>query len=544
MTLVAHISPKLFRMVFAVVILVFGCKAALGNTIVLPDTNFRNVLLANYPSVMSGNNLDIAAANSFPYDLFLNNANISDLTGIEYFTSVFKIDASANNLTTLPDLSGNTNLKYLYLNYNKLSDVGFLVNNTNLHQIQLFNNQLTHFPALPGFTQLQQLFLSNNKISTIDDVSSLVNLLDLQIGNNLLDSLPDLSKNTNLLSLHFHKNKIKDVSDLMYLPKLETVYCWSNEIADLSAINNNTTLKTLVAFDNNLKELPILSNKAGLNTLEIAKNQLTFQDLLPLVELPLTTFSYAPQDSVGVTVTDSVRALNELFMEFKEDPNVLTNTYIWYKNGMQISSSVAKSLFISALSLSDSGTYTVQVTNSNLPLLTIHHKPWKISVLLCMDLISYGYKILSKDCNNGTELQAEVLLEGAKPPLTYVLKSLSGKDSVYNASDIIADIPAGEYKLEVIDQRNCKILADPELTIYNPSGCNPVLTPLNGSQESTYFIEGKGEVRIIDMKGKVIRTLSAPAVWDGTTSEGNLADAGYYVITLNNKKLTNISVLR
>ena len=61
---------------------------------------------------------------------------------------------------------------------------------------------------------------------------------------------------------------------------------------------------------------------------------------------------------------------------------------------------------------------------------------------------------------------------------------------------------------------------------------------------NSYFIEQDGIAKVLDMEGNVVRQLIAPAVWDGTKSDGNLADAGYYVILLNDKKLTNITVIR
>lgn len=539
-----YILKKVLRLILSVFILLMGSNA-MGQTVDLPDTNFRNALLTWYPSVMSGDQLDVTAANSFTPDLILRNVNISDLAGIEHFTSVFKIDASGNNLTSLPDLSANTNLEYLYLNNNQLTDISFMLNNRNLLQLQLFNNQLTYFPALPGFVRLQQLFLSNNKITSIEDVSNLTNLSDLQIGNNMLTSLPDLSQNTNLVSLHFHQNNISDISDLIYLSKLKDLYCWNTNITDLNSLNDNTSLQVLVTFGNELSNLPLLSNKPGLTTVEVADNQLTFEDLLPLTDLTsLTTFTYAPQDSVGVKSAFSIRALNPLQLKILEDAGVSSNIFFWYKNGTQVFSSFSSVLTIQSSSPADSGEYSASITNPALPLLTLHHRPWKITVLPCMEITSYGYRILSKDCDAGTTLQTEIIADGAQAPLSYILNSITGDDSISSASDIIPDIPAGAYKLSIRDQRGCQLSADTNLTIYNTSGCSPVIAPVSNSHESSYFIEGTGEVKILDMKGKVIRTLQAPAVWDGTTSEGNLADAGYYVITLNNKKLTNISVLR
>ena len=61
---------------------------------------------------------------------------------------------------------------------------------------------------------------------------------------------------------------------------------------------------------------------------------------------------------------------------------------------------------------------------------------------------------------------------------------------------------------------------------------------------SSYFIEQTGTAKIIDIEGKTIMQLTTPAVWYGTKTDGSFADAGYYVIIVNNKKVTNITVIR
>lgn len=526
-------------------ILLFTGSLANGQTVNLPDTNFRNVLQRYYPSLMTGDQLNVGAANSFTNDLFVKNANISDLTGIEHFTSVYKIDASGNKINYVPDLSANQNLEYLYLNFNNLSNIDFLLNNKSLLQIQLFNNQLTNIPKFSGFTNLIQLFLSNNKIEKIEDVTELVNLLDFQFGNNLLDSLPDLSQNIKLNSLHFHQNSIVDVTELSKLPNLQFLYCWSNKIKDLNSLNENTTLRTLISSDNELNDLPDLGNKPALTSLELANNYLTFEDLLPISKIEnLGTFTYAPQHAAGNTTFLSVRALNPLFLDINADEMVNSNLYTWLKNGVPIQTNNSGNFQIPVASPSDSGVYSALITNPALPLLTISQMPWKVSILPCMDLLNYGYRILSKDCDEGTTIQAEIITEGSSLPLQYTLINKNSGDSINSSSAIINNLSAGKYTFKISDQRSCQLTVDEKLTIFNTAGCNPVIAPTGQGQENTYFIEGKGEVKIYDVQGNLIKTLTAPAVWDGTTTDGKLADAGYYVITLNNQKLTNISVLR
>ena len=85
-----------------------------------PDENFRNYILAqpygtdeyltceDVPSIMS---------------LIINNKNISDLTGIGYFSNLTYLNCSFNNLTTL-DLSHNAMLNNVYCQVNNIAGSG------------------------------------------------------------------------------------------------------------------------------------------------------------------------------------------------------------------------------------------------------------------------------------------------------------------------------------------------------------------------------------------------------------------------------------
>lgn len=526
--------------------LILSENKAYCQTFTLPDTNFRNVLLSRYPGVMTGDKLNISAANGFFFDLIITNANISDLTGIENFKSVFKIDASMNKIKTVPNLSAITNLQYLFLNYNQLSNANFVANNTNILQIQLFYNNLTSFPEIPGATKLQKLFLSGNQISWISGLQYLTGLENLQLGVNRFDSLPDFSKNPKLNELHCDRNRLKRLNGVEKLPALKVIYCWGNQITDLSNLNNNTTLEELYAEDNLLTTLPNLSNKASLRKLSVINNKLTFEDLLPITQLTgFSNFDYAPQDSIGERVEKTVRYLESINFSVEADAGISGNHYAWYKNNILVSSETSSDFDISKVKPSDAGEYRAEITNPALPSLTLQHRPWRVNVdNSCMDINSYGYKILSQDCKEGTGFKVEVSTEGSQPPITYSLNIAGTSDTIRSASGTFTNIPAGNYMLRLKDQKGCRILLDTQLTVYRASDCDPVISPLEGGQQSSYFIDKPGVARILDMNGNIIREFLAPATWDGTGSGGETVTTGYYVITIDNKKLTNITVVR
>ncbi len=542
----SRIFKNILKLIGITLTLILSEHKAYSQTFTLPDTNLRNVLQSRYPSVMLGGRLNISAANNFLFDLILTNANISDLTGIENFKSVFKIDASNNKIKTVPNLSPITNLEYIYLNNNQIANANFVIGNSNLLQIQLYYNQLTSFPELPYAAKLQKLFLSGNQLSWISGLQYLTSLENLQLGVNRFDSLPDFSKNTKLAEFHIDRNRLKNLIGVEKLPNLKIIYCWGNQIEDLSALNDNTTLEELYAEENLLTTLPDFSNKPSLRKLTVIDNKLTFKDLIPLTQLNgFSSFDYAPQDSIGERSEMNVRMLDSINFSVDEEEAISGNQYTWYKGNTLLDAETSSDIRINKANLSDAGDYRVEITNPALPLLTLYHRSLRLNVTgSCMEVKSYGYKILSQDCKEGTGFSVELSAEGFLPPVTYFLNEAGKNDTIHSTSGVFTNIPAGNYKLRLKDQRGCRILLDPDLKVYRASDCDPVISPLDGGQQSSYFIDKPGVVKIFDMNGNVIREFTAPATWDGTGSGGEIVATGYYVITIDNKKLTNITVVR
>src|SRR6185437_2707997 len=94
---------------------------ASGQTVILPDTNFRNKLIASYPQVMQGDSLNISQAAALTGSLTLSFSNISNAYGVQYFTSITNLDLTNNNIDTLPDISTITGLQRFYASNNKLT---------------------------------------------------------------------------------------------------------------------------------------------------------------------------------------------------------------------------------------------------------------------------------------------------------------------------------------------------------------------------------------------------------------------------------------
>ena len=119
-------------------------------------------------------------------DLFIySNYNISDLTGIQDFTSIEALYIDNNPITTI-DLSGNPILYDVTLINLNLTSLN-LSNNATLARLNVSNNALTtiDFSGLPN---LEYLNIDGNLFTTLD-LSSKAMLTELYVMNNALTSL-------------------------------------------------------------------------------------------------------------------------------------------------------------------------------------------------------------------------------------------------------------------------------------------------------------------------------------------------------------------
>ena len=146
--------------------------------------------------------------------LSLNNKELTDLSGIEYFTKLTSLECRRNNFTKL-DL-----------------------------------NKLT------GLTSLN---CSKNENLTELNVSSLTDLTSLNCSDCQLTSL-DVSRQTKLTYLNCNYNQLVSL-DVNTLVDLTMLYCYGNELTTLN-VDNLTKLEILGCRENRLEALSIVNNTA------------------------------------------------------------------------------------------------------------------------------------------------------------------------------------------------------------------------------------------------------------------------------------------
>ena len=99
-------------------------------------------------------------------ELDLSNCQISDLSGIENFTSLITLNLSKNTITDVSDLSNLTNLKTLNLSNNTINNMNNIRSLTALTNLNLNSNKISDITAVSSLVNLQTLDVSNNAIST------------------------------------------------------------------------------------------------------------------------------------------------------------------------------------------------------------------------------------------------------------------------------------------------------------------------------------------------------------------------------------------
>ncbi|MBK6835097.1 MAG: hypothetical protein IPG89_12815 [Bacteroidetes bacterium] len=162
--------------------------------VTIPDPNFAAYLQTYYPSCMNGNQMDttcIDITSATTTTLDVSYQNISDLTGVEYFSGLIYLYCTSNLLTSLPNLPAN--LQQLYCEENQLTNLPSLP--SNLQDIDCTDNQLTNLPNLPG--NLQRLYCGFNLLTGLPNLPA--SLEELVCYNNQLTSLPSLPASLQLL---------------------------------------------------------------------------------------------------------------------------------------------------------------------------------------------------------------------------------------------------------------------------------------------------------------------------------------------------------
>ena len=249
--------------------------------------------------------------------LNIEGKNLTDISGIEYFTNLTSLACSDNQLTALP-VENLTNLTLLYCSDNQLTALP-VKNLTNLTLLYCSDNQLTALPV-ENLTQLTNLRCNNNQLTALP-VEDLTNLTNLHCSYNQLNSLP-VGKLTQLTSLSCNNNQLNSLP-VGNLTQLEQLNCGTNLLTELD-IENLTQLKNLYCYNNQLTSLPV-GKLNNLNVLSCYDNRLTELDIrnLNLNSLYCGNQTNAAGDlTLILTSTQKAEKWDKTWFRMEENENV------------------------------------------------------------------------------------------------------------------------------------------------------------------------------------------------------------------------------
>ena len=191
------LGKKLKTFYFLVIAAVF-VQAANSQVINIPDANFKAKLLAADESVYitqdatytnfkvdANNNGEIEVSEALQvYSLYISDAGISDLTGLEYFLNIEYFDCSHNNITTFD--GGQITFYQVECDNNQLTSIDLAASFESLFVLDCSNNNLTTLEVLRPNGNHGYLFANNNQLT---DINITGDYFYVQLENNAFTSL-------------------------------------------------------------------------------------------------------------------------------------------------------------------------------------------------------------------------------------------------------------------------------------------------------------------------------------------------------------------
>jgi Leucine-rich repeat (LRR) protein len=150
--------------------------------------------------------------------------NITDLTGLEYWTSLTYLDLVDNQISDISPLANLTSLTELYLYWNQISDISPLANLTSLTVLGFDDNQISDISSLANLTNLDNLYVGGNQISDISALANLTSLTHLALYNNQISDISPLVDNEGLSEgdeVDLRNNPLSSDSINIDIPQLE-----------------------------------------------------------------------------------------------------------------------------------------------------------------------------------------------------------------------------------------------------------------------------------------------------------------------------------
>ena len=209
---------------------------ATAQTTAIPDVNFEQALITLGIDTDGIVNAQVLTADiSVVTSLNVSSKNISDLTGIEAFSSLQTLNCNNNLITGSLDLSMLTSLTTIDFDSNQLSSIN-VTGLTSLTRLSLWINQLTNID-LSTNVNLTYLDCDQNQFSSLNVSTLSSSLVTFYCNTNNLTSI-DVSGFTNLTTFQCGYNQFLSSVDVRGANLGTELFCQNNP--RLSCILVNT----------------------------------------------------------------------------------------------------------------------------------------------------------------------------------------------------------------------------------------------------------------------------------------------------------------
>jgi gliding motility-associated-like protein len=365
---------------------------------------------------------------------------------------------------------------------------------------------INDFSTLEYFIGLTSLTINNSPVTTLPSLNSMVALTNLNLANNQLTSLPSLNSNILLLSLDCSNNNLTTLPSLSLHVSLTNLNCENNQLTSLPDLSTNLLLLSLDCSDNILAALPNLTLNASMTNLDCSNNQLTSLPDLSTNLLLLTlnasnnNLSSLPDFSLLVSLTTADFTDNKLTFE-----DFLPS----------ISNPIFNTGFVIQPQDSIAVTRQLEFTEGN----------------------SFSYSFNADKGVSNTVFtwykDGNLIAAGASSDL-YIPELNKADAGKYICSITNSNVPALTLATQEIYLK-VNECADK---------CIKEITPDGDGINDTYYISDSGTAKIYDRNGVLVKQLSLPSSWDGTTDNSALGTSGLYLIDINGEKQVKVYLFR
>ena len=272
----------------------------------IPDQNLKNKLLKSYDLDFDGKITEYDALNT--YTLYIQNSNISDLTGLENYSNLTALWISYNKIKDLSPIMGLSKIRTIYASNNLITNLSCLKNRkfANLSLLNLDDNFIDFYNDSENLKiYLEELskdksygingetlsyYATSQKYGKPEDFDKEVKFGDERIKNKIIELGADTNNDGKLTARELYESTyvespstmrqnsapkpkitkldlsnmgISDLTGLEYMGELEELDLSNNNISNIEPICHLMNLKKLNLSNNNISDISGLPKYAG-----------------------------------------------------------------------------------------------------------------------------------------------------------------------------------------------------------------------------------------------------------------------------------------